>query len=215
MDKLEEFHYFTSPIYTISKPEFLPSVRAVTKEYLAKSAEHTCKKQRNPATLMTSDFSGEPSIAEFTQYVSQTAWNILDAQGYAMENLVTYFMEMWTQEHKGGSGIDQHVHGHGAAISVFYFLDVPEDANRLIIYDPRPAKVITNLPQKNMDNLTPASIMINFEPKEGTLFFTPSWLPHSFTRNGNKNKPMRFVHMNLNVSPAPQKQEPKPEVEIV
>jgi len=215
MDKLEEFHYFTTPVYAIRKPEFLPSVRAVTKEYLAKSAEKPCKKNKNPATLMTSDFSGEPSINEFVQYVSQTAWNILDSQGYDMEHLVTYFMEMWTQEHNAGSGIDQHVHGHGAAISAFYFLDVPENSNQLIIYDPRPAKVITNLPLKDMSQLTPGSVMATFKPEEGTLYFTPSWLPHSFTRNSNKTKPMRFVHMNLNVSPAAKSKEPKPEVEII
>jgi len=215
MDKLEEYNYFSSTVYAIKKPDFLPSVRAVTKEYLAKSKDSPCKKKRNPATQMTADFSGEPAIAEFTQYVSQTAWNILDAQGYAMENFVTYFMEMWTQEHNAGSGMEQHVHGHGSSISAFYFLDVPENSNQMIIYDPRPAKVITNLPMKDMSQLTPASIMAMFKPEEGTLIFTPSWLPHSFTRNSSKNKPMRFVHMNLTVSPAPKVQEPKPDVEIV
>ena len=212
MDQLEEFNYFSSTVYAIKKPEFLEPVQQVTKEYLEKSKEK--KNKEKPMTLMTADYSGEPLVAEFAQYISQTVWNILDAQGYAMENFVTYFMEMWTQEHNFHSSMEQHVHGFGAQMSVFYFIDVPDDGCKMIIYDPRPAKVIINLPVKDKQEVLPASQNVVFTPEAGTMIFTPAWLPHSFTRNLNKKEPVRFVHMNLSVAPAPQK-ENKPEVEII
>ena len=212
MDKLEEFQYFATSIYAIKKPEFLEPIRAVTAKYLEKSkCKHHDKKQM---TVMTGDYSAEPEIAEFTQYISQTAWNILDAQGFNMEPFVTYFTEMWTQEHNFHSNMEQHMHGGGTQMSVFFFIDVPENSNKAVIYDPRSAKVITNLPVKSGDTVTPASPQVVFTPEEGSLVFLPPWLPHSFTRNFNKDKPMRFVHMNLSVAPAPAS-EPDPNVEII
>jgi hypothetical protein len=210
MDKLEELHYFTTSIYSIVKPEFLESIRALSQMHLAQSKEHM--KSENPMTVMTGNFSLEPWAADFAQYVSQTAWNILNAQGYDMEKLVTYFTEMWTQEHNFNSSIDTHVHGGGSQISAFYFLEVPENSCKLIIHDPRPAKVIIDLPEKDNNKVSPASRMIVFTPQEGTLFLAPAYLPHQFTRNFNA-EPMRFVHMNLSVTMAPPQQEP--DVEII
>ena len=213
MDNLEEFHYFTTAVYAIKKPEFLSPIKQITEEYLKRSKDN--KKNKNPITVMTGDFSGEPLAAEFGQYISQTAWNILDSQGYAMDNFVTFFTEMWTQEHNFHSNMEQHMHGNGAQISAFYFLDVPENGCKMIVYDPRPAKVIINLPFKEKEETTQASQNIMFSPEAGTLIFTPAWLPHSFTRNFNKNKPVRFVHMNLSVMPSPDKKEEKSSVEVI
>lgn len=211
MDKLAEMHYFTTPIYSIVKTEFLEAIRALSAKHLEHSKEHM--KSVNPMTVMTRNFSTETEASDFAQYVSQTAWNILNAHGYDMDSLVTYFMEMWTQEHNFHSSMDTHVHGSGAQISAFYFLEVPENACQLIIHDPRPAKVIIDLPEKDNTKVSPASRMIVFTPQEGTLFFAPAWLPHQFTRNMNPDKPVRFVHMNLGVTMAPPKQEP--DVEII
>jgi hypothetical protein len=208
MDSLEEFHYFKTQIYSIVKPEFLESIREMSAMHLDYSKR--TMKNSNPMTVMTGNFSLEPWAADFAQYVSQTAWNILNAQGYGMDKLVTYFTEMWTQEHNFHSSIDTHVHGGGAQVSAFYFLEVPENACKLIIHDPRPAKVIIDLPEKDDNKVTPASRMIVFTPQEGTLFFAPAYLPHQFTRNLNPDKPVRFVHMNIAVTLAPE-----PEVEII
>jgi hypothetical protein len=208
MDSLEEFHYFKTQIYSIVKPEFLEPLRALSEVQLQQSRE--TMKTDKAMTVMTGNFSLEPLAADFAQYVSQTAWNILNSQGYAMDKLVTYFTEMWTQEHNFFSSIDTHVHGGGAQVSAFYFLEVPENACKLIIHDPRPAKVIIDLPEKDDNKVTPASRMIVFTPQEGTLFFAPAYLPHQFTRNLNPDKPVRFVHMNIAVTLAPE-----PEVEII
>jgi uncharacterized protein (TIGR02466 family) len=208
MDKLEEAHYFASPVYMVRKPEFLESVRTVSARY--EEASKTDKV--NPVTMMTASYSHEPELEEFSRYVSQTAWNILSSQGYAMDNLVTFFTEMWTQEHNHLSSMETHVHGHGVQISAFYFIDVPENSCKLVIHDPRPGKVIINLPEKNAHDITMGSHQIVFTPEPGGLIFANAWLPHSMTKNMS-NEPMRFVHINLSVAVAPESQEP--EVEIV
>lgn len=206
-DKLSESHYFACPVYMVKKEEFVDAVGAVSDRYMASARPAGV----NPPTLMTADYSHEPELAEFSQYVSQTAWNILQAQGYAMDKLVTYFTEMWTQEHNTMSGMETHIHGMGAQVSAFFFLDVPADGCKLVIHDPRPAKMIINLPQADEGKITPASNQIVFTPEVGTLILTNSWLPHSFTRN-NSDKPVRFVHMNLSVSLAPVVEDPNVEV---
>ena len=192
MDTLSEAHYFTSPVYMVHKNEFLEVVRGVSARYLSQVPQ-------NAVTVMSGNYSLDPEMKEFTQYVSQTAWNILASQGYAMETLATYFTEMWTQEHNHLSSMDTHVHGMGAQISAFYFLEVPEDGCQLVIHDPRPGKVIVSLPAADDKKITSASSQIVFTPKEGMLILANAWLPHSFTRNTG-DKPTRFVHMNLSVA---------------
>ena len=108
---------------------------------------------------------------------------------------------MWTQEHYKHSSMEQHVHGYGAQIVGFYFLEVPEGSSRVIFHDPRAGKVQNDLPERDPNNASIASRMINFEPKPGLLMLTNSWLAHSFTRHAS-DKPIKFVHFNLNVQPA-------------
>jgi len=208
MDQLEEINYFATTIYAVEKTEFLKPIRAISDKYLEESKNCLGKNM----TVMTQNFSNNPEALEFAQYVSQTAWNILASQGYAMNDGVTYFTEMWTQEHNFQSSMDQHFHGNGAQISAFYFLEVPDKACKLIVYDPRAAKVIINLPQADADKMTPASPFGVFTPKEGVIIFTPAWLPHSFSRNMNSEKPMKFVHMNIAVAAAPQTEDPMVEI---
>ena len=205
MNKLEEFNYFVTPIYAIKAPQFYEDVRKVAMEHLEASR---CK-QHGKMTVMTGNFSHEKSIAPFSQFVSQSVWNILNAQGYNMDLLVTFFQEMWCQEHNYQSAIDTHVHGNNSQMSVFYFLDMPVGACQMIIHDPRPAKVITTLPFKDDQKECLGSNQIVFTPQEGILLFAPPWLPHQFTRN-NAEDSVRFVHMNLGVAAAPL-----PDVEII
>ena len=197
MDQLEEMHYFATPVYVVLKPDFLEAVRAVSSRYEEASRER--KKKPDYVNLMTASYSHEPELQDFSQYVSQTAWNILAAQGFSMDKLVTYFTEMWTQEHNHLSSMETHVHGAGCQISGFYFIDVPDKACKLVVHDPRPGKVIINLPEKDASQITLASHQIVFTPQPGALILCNAWLPHSFTKNMS-DEPMRFVHMNLSVA---------------
>jgi len=189
--------FFPCPVYTIERPDFLPSVSKVSEESLEESRKLQQINDIYPV-LMSNNFFADPRIASFSQFVADTAWNILQEQGYAMQGLQTHFMEMWTQEHHKMSGMEQHVHMFGSQIVGFYFLEVPEDSSRVVFHDPRPGKVQINLPEQDQSVATVASHMINFQPKPGLLIFANAWLPHSFTRHGS-DKPLKFVHFNLTV----------------
>ncbi|UOF78432.1 putative 2oG-fe(iI) oxygenase [Caudoviricetes sp.] len=211
-DTLEETHYFASPVYTVLKPEFLEAVREVSTRYEERSRER--KKNPDYVNLMTASYHHEPELQDFSQYVSQTAWNILSSQGYAMDKLVTYFTEMWTQEHNHLSSMETHVHGHGAQISAFYFIDTPPKGCKLVIHDPRPGKVIINLPEKNSNEITQGSHQIVFTPQPGLLLLAPAWLPHSFTKNFSEEA-VRFVHINLSVAVNEEAVKDEKTVEVV
>ena len=203
MDKLEEQHYFATPVYIVKKPEFLDALNMVSARYEEASREH--KGTGEYINLMTGSYAHEPELEEFTRYVSQTAWNILSSQGFNMDTLATYFTEMWTQEHKHLSSMETHVHGGGSQISAFYFLSVPKGGCKMVIHDPRPGKVIINLPETDNAKITMGSSQVVFSAEPGVLILTNSWLPHSLTKNMS-NDPVRFVHMNLSVGLVPEQE---------
>jgi hypothetical protein len=110
--------------------------------------------------------------------------------------------------------MDAHVHGLGSQIVGFYFLEAPEDCSKLVFHDPRAAKVQIDLPEQNMELVTPASKMVNLTPKAGMMVFANSWLAHSFTRHAAE-LPIKFVHFNLTVIQQPQVCAIPPAAEIV
>lgn len=188
------FH-FACPIYLIDRPDFLPSVTEVSEEALANAQKNQVLDEIYPVVMSASYFN-DPRIANFCEFVGATAWNILNEQGYAMQDRTVGFTEMWTQEHHKHSAMEQHVHGFGSQIVGFYFLEVPENSSRVVFHDPRAGKVQADLPEQDLSKATTASRMINFEPKPGLMIFANSWLAHSFTRHAS-DKPIKFVHFNL------------------
>jgi uncharacterized protein (TIGR02466 family) len=198
--QLEVAYHFPCPIYVIERPDFLEAVKVVSEESLEVSRKESDLDEIYPV-VMTGNYYADARVTDFANFVGATAWNILQEQGYAMEDKVVQFTEMWTQEHHKHSSMEQHVHGFGVQIVGFYFLEAPEDSSRVVFHDPRAGKVQNDLPEQNMANATPASRMVNFEAKEGRLIFSNSWLPHSFTRHAS-DKPVKFVHFNLTVTQA-------------
>jgi uncharacterized protein (TIGR02466 family) len=120
-----------------------------------------------------------------------------------MQDKAVSFTEMWTQEHHKHSAMDAHVHGFGSQIVGFYFLETPKNCSKVVFHDPRAAKVQIDLSEQDIKMATPASKMINFEPKAGMMIFANSWLAHSFTRHA-ADSPIKFVHFNLTVISQPQ-----------
>ena len=197
--QLQATYHFPCPIYLIERPDFLETVSTVSEENLEVSRKESDLNEIYPV-YMTKNFYGDPRVAEFTQFIGATAWNILNEQGYAMQDMAVAFTEMWTQEHHKHSAMDAHVHGFGSQIVGFYFLETPDDGSHVVFHDPRSAKVQIDLPEQDISAATPASKMINFTPKPGMMIFANSWLAHSFTRHA-ADKPIKFVHFNLTVVP--------------
>jgi len=206
--QLQVAYHFPCPIYVIEQLEFLEEVSKVSEEGLEIQRKERDLNEIYPV-YMTDNYFGDPRMAGFTEFVGTTAWNILNEQGYAMQDKAVSFIEMWTQEHHKHSAMDAHVHGYGSQIVGFYFLETPENCSNVVFHDPRAAKVQIDLPEQDMSMATPASKMINFTPKPGMMIFSNSWLSHSFTRHA-ADKPIKFVHFNLTVIPAPQTACPAP-----
>jgi uncharacterized protein (TIGR02466 family) len=210
--QLQTAYHFPTAMYVIDRPDFLDAVNTVSEEYLALVRKERELNEIYPV-YMTDSYFADERVNEFTEFVGATAWNILNEQGYAMQDKAVTFMEMWTQEHHKHSSMDQHVHGYGSQITGFYFLETPEDCSRVIFHDPRAGKVQIDLPEQNMNNATAASKMINFTPRPGMMIFANAWLAHSFTRHA-ANTPIKFVHFNLGVQQVAQSC-PMPAAEVV
>lgn len=198
--QLQVAYHFPSAMYLIERPDFLDTVTAVSEENLNVQRKEKQLDEIYPV-VMSGNYFADERMKEFSEFVGSTAWNILNEQGYAMQDKVVSFMEMWTQEHHKHSSMERHVHGYGSQIVGFYFLECPEDCSRVVFHDPRAAKVQIDLPEQNTSSATPASQMINFEPKPGMFIFANAWLAHSFTRHASE-KPIKFVHFNLTVQQA-------------
>ena len=211
--QLQVAYHFPCPIYIIERPDFLEAVNTVSEEGLEVAKKTQPLNELYPVH-MTQNYFGDPRMAEFTEFVGATAWNILNEQGYAMQDKAVQFIEMWTQEHHKHSAMDTHVHGFGSQITGFYFLETPKDCSYVVFHDPRAAKVQIDLPEQDMSMATPASKMINFTPKPGMMIFANSWLPHSFTRHA-ADLPIKFVHFNLAVIQQPQACATPPAAEII
>ena len=202
--QLQVAYHFPCPIYVIERPDFLDVVNAVSEESLAAERAKQTMNEIYPV-IMSGNYFADPRIATFAEFVGATAWNILNEQGYAMQDKMVTFTEMWTQEHHKHSAMDQHVHGYGSQIVGFYFLETPENCSRVVFHDPRAAKVQIDLPEQDVTVATPASKMINFTPKPGMMIFTNSWMAHSFTRHAAE-QPIKFVHFNLTTQIIQQQQ---------
>jgi len=195
--ELKEWHYFTSAVYSVTHTDFLKDINKISREYVNRTKKGIKLNEIYPV-YMGDNMSADPRLSDFTNFIKATASNILMSQGYNMQMLEVIFHELWAQEHYKFSGQEQHIHG-GSHITGFYFLDVPDDAPRVVFHDPRSAKVYSNLPESNPAQATYGSTMINFLPIPGTFIFTNSWLPHSFLKNPSV-KPFRFIHFNLGVA---------------
>ena len=196
-DVLEQYHYFVSPVYTIKKPEFLETVRKASNEALSVARKTT--KIDDVYPILQVDMLSDERMHPFFDYVINTAWNLLNDQGYAMEGLSTYFTEGWCQEHHKTSSMESHHHSDSQLVA-FYFTECPKDSPRLVIHDPRAAKAMVSLPQQVSTKVSIATSMVNFVPEAGTLMFANAWLPHSITRNPS-TKPFKFIHMNIATRP--------------
>ncbi len=197
---LEPSALFASMVYTIKKPEFLADALALADELL------TAAKAARPVNdtypmVMSDSMIGKPQVRGLEQFIAESAWAILDDQGYRMDEFLTAVSEFWVQEHFTNSGMEQHVHPYGVVISGFYFLSTPEGGSVIELHDPRAGKVQASLPIKEQTQVRAANNMLHVTPEPGMVVFTNSWLPHSFTRNSSKDS-VKFIHFNVSVRPA-------------
>lgn len=199
IDSFDIDYHFASPVFRYSKPEFLPLVSTVFKDFLNQSRQYKLPSDPYPG-IMTDFISGDERIEDFLKYISDISWDVLNKQGYNMDSFYTDASEMWGQHHPFASSMEKHLHGQDSYLTGLYFLDTPEDSLQMNIHDPRPVKVFSDLPVRPSDTITSAESWIYYTPKPGDIIFTNSWLEHSFTRNRSQ-QPYNFIHINVKVVP--------------
>lgn len=197
-DIWQQFDYFPSSVYRLEKPEFLETVKPVAYEYLEDMRKNKKLDAIYP-TYQTNNFYNDARIFNFSSYITQTAFNIIQEQGFDVSYKQTKLIELWLHYHYQFGSMEEHVHSEGSIITGFYILDSYEDSCEIVFHDPRIGKKQINIgydqERKKIYNCVER---INFKPRPGTMIFTNSWLPHSFTRNKNI-EPFSFIHFNVSV----------------
>ena len=198
--------FFPSLIYFIEKPEWIKKINKISDEYIEK-AKHRDKdllhkrKERygdigdHGMTYHSSCMIQDTRLTEFKDFISNTSIEILTSQGYNLDKHKMFWTELWVQEFgkKGGGHHDSHIHGNNH-ISGFYFLQCSNKTSYPVFHDPRPGKLMTQLPVQ--EGINAAIEKIDYKIIPGTLMFFNSYLPHQFTVDDGV-EPFRFIHFNL------------------
>jgi len=208
-DQLSASVYFSTPVYSIEIPEWVEHVNKVCDKYIKaakdnnkqviKDREKLVKKKIGDHGMShhSTSLINDPDLKEFQDYIGKTSWNCLDHMGYDLSQYELFWTEFWVQEfgEKGGGHHEGHIH-YDNHISGFYFLKCSEHTSMPVFHDPRPAKLMTQLPFKNEKEVSFASSMIHYKPKPGTMIFIPAYLEHQYVVD-NGVEPFRFIHFNL------------------
>jgi uncharacterized protein (TIGR02466 family) len=177
-DQLTSSIYFSSPIYSIEIPEWVDDANKVCDKYIKDARKNNVKiiKEREKKfskkigdhgmSYHSTSLVGDPALKELQEYIGETSWNILDHMGYDLTNYELFWTEFWVQEFgdKGGGHHEGHIHCD-SHISGFYFLKCSDKTSIPVFHDPRPAKLITQLPLKNETEITLGSHKIHYKPK--------------------------------------------------
>ena len=220
MSDLHSFSLFDTILYKAELPEYLDN-----KDFINVCDEHTDQAISNTKKLIDernkkfktdvkdhgmSYHSGAEMYKDerFSNYellIRNTARNILENQGFDLFDYSIDYTEMWIQKfaYEGGGHQDTHVHWDNH-ISGFYFVECSDRTSRPIFHDPRPARMMLNLPIKDHSKLCPAMERQIVPVKSGTMLLFNSWLPHSFSVD-NGIDPFRFIHFNLRANKYGQK----------
>ena len=197
--------YFKTPMYIEDRPEWVNPINKICDSYIKEAKEMKENKERVKKQKV-SDFgvvahsyqiSQDPKLKKYIDYIGQRSWEFLDTMGYDLKDHTCVFTDCWVQEFPkdGGGHHNSHVHPNNH-VSGFFYLHREEDSPLPVFHDPRPAALITALPEKNAQEMTYASQAIHWRPNPGTLIIQPSYITHQYSVGG-PNKPFRFIHFNI------------------
>jgi|TARA_R100001530_G_scaffold128334_1_gene97994 uncharacterized protein (TIGR02466 family) len=209
MDNLLPSSFFATTFYYVKDDQWLKSLNKICDKYIKENAPFWKEKidARNKRIKKDiKDFGyvhhsdsmiGDPGMKNFSKHIKQTAWNILDSQGYDLTNYEIKFNDLWVQDFAkhGGGFHDTHVHSN-SHISGFYFLKCSPNTSVPYLHDPRHGKYMMDLPEKNESFIGPSTKKINYAVTPGSLLFFNSFVPHQFPVDIGVD-PFRFIHFNL------------------
>ena len=208
-DQLQASVYFSSPVYSIEIPEWVDDVNKICDKYVKDAKKNNAKiiKEREKKfgkkigdhgmSHHSTSLIGDPGLKQLQEYIGATSWNVLDHMGYDLKNYELFWTEFWVQEfgEKGGGHHEGHIH-YDNHISGFYFLKCSDKTSMPVFHDPRPGKLMTQLPLKNEKEITLGTDKIHYKPKPGTMIFIPAYLTHEYIVDAGIQD-FRFIHFNL------------------
>ena len=215
MSNLKTVSLFDTFVYQTDLPEYLEDkdFMAVCDEHINKAIDEAkesiaARHKKLNAEIKDHGMSyhsgpelyKDERLKEFELLIRNTARNILEDQGFDLANHTINYTEMWIQKFafEGGGHQDTHVHWDNH-ISGFYFVEASDRTSRPVFHDPRPGRMMLNVPIKDHSKLCPAMERQVVPVKPGTLLLFNSWLPHQFSVD-NGVDPFRFIHFNLQAS---------------
>jgi len=210
MSELGESIMFESILYRAEVPKYLDEINKICDGWLTESRKQKQKeiKERNEeygvdvgdhgmSYHTPGNLDKAPGMEKFESFVKMTAKNILESQGFDLSDYKMNYSEMWVQQFadKGGGHHETHVHWDNH-ISGFYFLKCSDRTSVPKFYDPRPGRMMMQLPFKDLNTLCTGMDNFKIKPIPGTLIFFNSYLPHEF-KVDNGIDAFRFIHFNL------------------
>ena len=198
-------HYFSTPVYFLEKKEWVENLNIYCDKYIKEAIEHNKKINKNNNGFEnvnhSSPLTNDNNFIEFSKFICKNALQILNDQGYDSSLYAMMISELWVQEFpkNGGGHHIPHVHSN-SHISGFYFLKCSNKTSYPVFHDPRPGKVMIQLPEKESHKINLSSEKINLKIKPGLFIFFNSYLPHEYVVDEGK-EPFRFIHFNIQAFP--------------
>jgi uncharacterized protein (TIGR02466 family) len=199
------YNLFNSNIYLEDNISWIDNLNKICDKYIEEAIIRDKKYFINSndfgSVYHSNPLFNDNNFYDFIMFINKKAYSILDKQGYDLKNYYLILNELWVQEFskKGGGHHSLHTHSKGH-ISGFYFLKCSDKTSYPIFHDPRPGKMMIQLPEKDSNTITDASEKINFKPKPGTFIFFNSYLGHEFVVDHGID-PFRFIHFNIQAVP--------------
>ena len=196
--------FFATPFFATEKPEWVDKLNKNSQPYLDDAHNNAEEKVKKLGTdfghvYHSVSMQEDPKLSEFVNWVGQTGCNLLDTWGVDMSNHDVAIHSMWVQEFAKDGGGHHRIHIHeNCHISGFFFLE-NDNSSYPLFHDPRPGAAMTALPEKDIQQISCYSKCINYQPKPGSIYMFPSYLPHEYvmSRGGN----FKFIHWNLMALP--------------
>tara|TARA_R100001591_G_C4350686_1_gene183013 strand:- start:2246 stop:2923 length:678 start_codon:yes stop_codon:yes gene_type:complete len=209
--KLNKDNHFVTPVwhatdssmvkYLIKKTDpYIKEAQKIKKNEVALRKKFY-KKDDMGMVYHSKTMINDPSFRYLQDYVIATSHNLLEEMGYDLSQYQVFMTECWVQEFsKNGAGyhsIHTHWNGH---ISGFYFLKGSDKTSRPVFHDPRPGKIMKDLPLKTEKQISYGTSKIAYSPMPGNIIFFPSYLPHEYLVDLGV-EPFRFIHWNCEAIP--------------
>jgi len=192
---------FSSNFYFEEDSSWLYSLNKFSDEYIKKTCEINKKYFIGGKDFCLSHHSepltNDSNFYKLSEFILKRSFSFLENQGYCLKNYLLCLNDLWVQEFskEGGGNHNTHVHSNNH-VSGFYFLKCSDKTSYPVFHDPRPGKLMNQLPEKDKKNITDASEAMPFVPKPGTFVFFNSYIGHEFVVD-HGIEPFRFIHFNV------------------